>query len=334
MRHAGLELHNVAETPAREGGVRLDRLPAAVREALNEQAETNYTRPTGVELRFVADGPVEVTLSCPTGESEVTPHWGPFQCAPDAHVTVGPEPTTVEMTFPEHLGDVADEHLPESYFAPRVGRLVLRGRPTVLHDVSGDVRPPREAELPDRTLLAYGTSITQGAVASRFPLAYASRAARALRADHLNLGTGGSAFCEAAVADHIADGDWDVAVLAVSVNMIAVGFTAAEFRERAGYLVDTVAGENPDSEVYAVTLFPQLSDVCPGRERGDDWAATADEYRAVLREVVADAGHDNLRVLEGPDFLADPSGLSPDLLHPSDPGMLEVGRRLADELGG
>lgn len=333
MEFDGAAIHNARGATEVADGLRLDRLPSDVRTPLNDKAEENYKRPTGVEIRFVADGPVEVTLSCLDGESTVAPFWGPFECDFASEITVGEEPETVEMEFPEHLADVGDAHLPEGYFAPRVGRLVLRGRPTVLHGVEGDVRPPREAELPDRTLLAYGTSITQGGIASRFPLAYASRAARALSAEHVNLGTGGSAFCEPEIADHVAArGDWDAAVLSVSVNMIAVGFTAAEFRERAAYLVDAVAGENPGKPVVAVTLFPQLSDVCPDRERGEDWVATADEYREALREVVADSPHDNLHLLEGPDLLTDATGLSTDLLHPADPGMIEIGANLGREL--
>ncbi|MFB6120726.1 MAG: SGNH/GDSL hydrolase family protein [Halobacteriaceae archaeon] len=335
MNVDGAEVHNARGATRTPTGLQLDRLPETVRTPLNDKAEDNYQRPTGVEIRFVADGPVEITLSCLDGESTVAPYWGPFECDFAAEITVGEEPETIEMEFPEHLADVGDDALPEGYFAPRVGRLVLRGRPTVLHGVEGDTRPPRDAELPDRTLLAYGTSITQGGIASRFPLAYASRAARGVRAEHVNLGTGGSAFCEPEIADHIAArDDWDAAVLSVSVNMIAVGFTAEEFRERAAYLVDTVAAENPEKPVVAITLFPQLSDVCPDRERGDDWTATADEYREVLRDVVEEAGHDNLHLLEGPDLLTDPTGLSTDLLHPADPGMIEIGANLGRELDG
>lgn len=334
MHHDDVELHNVGAAVPTDDAVRLDRLPESIRGPLNDKATGNYRRPTGVEIRFVPEGTVEVTLSCPGGESEVTPYWGPFETDPGDHVTVGPEPTTVEMTFPDHLGDVASEHLPDGYFAPEVGRLVLRGRPTLLHGVEGSRRPPRDDELPDRTLLAYGTSITQGGVASRFPLSYASRASRALAMDHVNLGTGGSAFCEPEIADHVAArDDWDLAVLSVSVNMIAVGFTAEEFRERASYLLETVADENPGKPVVAVTLFPQLSDLCPDRERGDEWKATPEEYRTVLADVVAEADRDDLHLLEGPALLTEPSGLSTDLLHPADPGMITIGENLADELG-
>ncbi|ESP90075.1 SGNH/GDSL hydrolase family protein [Candidatus Halobonum tyrrellensis] len=324
-------LHNVAETVETDEGLALARVPRAVRADLNEQARDNYRRPSGVEIRLVAEGDARVTLSCPDGECEVTPFWGPFQTGPDERVTVGAEPTTVEVSFPDRLADLESDAVDEASVSPRVCRLVLRGNPTLLRGIEGETRPPRAAELPDRTYLAYGTSITQGAVATDHPSTYVAETARRVNADLLNLGTGGSAFCEPAIADYIAGrDDWDVATLAVSVNMLAEGFTAAEFRERAVYLLETVAGENPDRPVLAVTLFPVYPDVCSGYD--DEWEATPDEYRTALREVVADSPHANVHLAEGEELLDDVAGLSPDLVHPTDRGMGVVAGNLAPRL--
>ena len=330
-----VELHNVSSViEADDGGIAPERVPESVRVTLNGKAERNYLRPSGVEIRFaIESGVARVTLTCPEGRCEVTPFWGPFQTGPNERVEVGAEPTTVEMELPERLGDLESGVIDESYFDPAVCRLVLRGNPIRLHGIDGDVRPPTSDELPERRYLAYGTSITQGAVATDHPSTYVADAARRVNADLLNLGTGGSAFCEPEIADYIADrDDWDVATLAVSVNMIAVGFTAAEFRERASYLVETVAAANPGKPVVCITLFPVFPDVCVGYTDYKDWAATPDEYREVLREVVADSGRENVHLLEGEELLSDVSGLSPDLLHPTDRGMVEIAERLAPVL--
>ncbi|MFB6120727.1 MAG: SGNH/GDSL hydrolase family protein [Halobacteriaceae archaeon] len=329
IRH-GVELHNVAETTAVGDGERLERVPADVRADLNEGARDNYVRPDGVEIRFVADGPVEVTLSCPAGECEVTPFWGAFRERTTEYVTVGAEPTTIEMEFPNRLAGLDPDAVDGSYHDPAVGRLVLFGDPTLLHGVEGDTRPPRDEELPDRTLLAYGTSITQGAFASRQHLAFPSRTAQHLDADLRNLGTGGSAFCEPEIADHVAArDDWDAAAIEVSVNMLTRDFTAAEFRERATYLLDAVAGENPGKPVAALTLFPMYADLTGEQQ---DWPATPGDYRAALRDAADAAGHDNLRVVEGTTLLDDPRGLTSDLLHPNDRGMAHIADGLADAL--
>lgn len=327
-----VDLHNVTEiTETDEDTVSLARLPEAVRETLNEKARENYRRPSGVEIRFVPAGDASVTLSCPDGEATVTPFWGPFQTA--RHTTIGPEPTTVEVSFPDRLADLTDDAVDHTYFDPRVCRLVLRGRPIRLHDVEGDTRPPAADETPDRRYLAYGTSITQGAVASDYPSSYVAETARRVGADHLNLGTGGSAFCEPEMADYIAArDDWDVATLAISVNMLSVGFTAAEFRERAHYMIETVAGENPDKPVAPITLFPCHADVCRRVDGREEWEATPEEYRDALRDVVEETPHDNVYLLEGPELLTDVAGLDPDLLHPSDRGMGRIAEHLAPEL--
>lgn len=332
MRRDSVSLHNVGAAVETEDGLRLERVPEDVRREFNERSQEEYQRPDGAEIRFVGDS-VEVTLSCPEGSCEVTPFWGPFATQPDEHVTVESEPTTIELERPERVTAVDRDRIDDRYVAPEVGRLVLFGNPTVLHDVSGDVRPPRDDELPERRVLAYGTSITQGAFASHHGLSYAHQTARRLGADNINLGSGGSAFCENELADYLADrDDWDLALLSVSVNMIAVGFDAAEFRDRAGYLVDTVAGAHPDKPVAAVTLFPLFADVCPGIDDTDEWEATPEEYRAALRDAVEAADRENLHLIEGPDLLRDVGGLSPDLLHPMDHGMIEIAQNLAGRL--
>jgi lysophospholipase L1-like esterase len=139
--------------------------------------------------------------------------------------------------------------------------------------------------------------------------------ARALGVDALNLGTSGTAYCEPAIAEYVAGReDWDVATLALSVNMANRGFTVAQFRERAANLVDAVAGADPDRPVVAVSLFPYHADVVAG-----DDPERARAFRSTLREAVAASSHDNLHVVAGEDLL-DVTGLTTDLLHPGDAG--------------
>ena len=49
---------------------------------------------------------------------------------------------------------------------------------------------------------------------------------------------------------------------------------------------------------------------------------------------MAATGHPNAHLIEGPELLTDLGGLSADLIHPADYGMLEIGQRLADRLSG
>lgn len=322
-------LHNVAELAVADwdsGGLALHRVPRAVRRRLNVGARERYRHPSGAELRVVPTGedPVDVTLSA-ARPTTVHPFWGPFQ--PEAPVELGPEPTTLSFSVPDRVAQLRDA-VETGPFDPHVCRLRFDGwEPVAVHGVSGPRRPPTDEEVPATRYLAYGTSITEGASASARHLTYVARTARALGVDALNLGTSGTAYCEPAIAEYVAQrDDWDVATLALSVNMANRGFTVEQFADRAAALCDRVAGADPSRPVLAVTLYPYHADAVAG-----DDADRAAAYRGALREAVADSSHDNLHLVEGPDLL-DATGLTTDLLHPGDAGMAAIADGLREEL--
>jgi len=329
--YPSVSLHNVAETvPAEwaDDGDRLCRVPATVGEGLNEMARDRVRHATGDELRFVpeSDGEIEVTLSAAQA-GQVRIFWGAFQ--PWAPTEIGPEPETLTLRVPDRVSELTVSH-GTGRFDPRVCRICFERTPAVaVHDVAGDCRPPREDELPDHRYLAYGTSITEGAAASAAHTDYVTHVARNCGFDALNFGSSGSAYCEAVMAEYIASrDDWDLATLALSVNMANTGGFAPEtFHERAETFVNTVAGGQPDKPVVCITLWPYFDDFT---ESGDADHATA--YRDALRSIVDESPHDNLTLVEGPDLL-EISGLGSDLLHPGDHGMKAIGDGLSERLG-
>jgi len=323
-------LHNVrflADPGWTTGGDRLDRVPPAVANELNVAARERIRHPAGCEVRFVPDGDATVTVTISAAEAvNFRPFWGAFQG--EEPVDIGPEPTDIELSVPEAIRGFDIEASDAGAFDPRVCRLRFEPWiPVALHGVAGDCRPPEPGEVPDRRHLAYGTSITEGAAASATHLSYVARAARGAGLDPLNLGMAGSAFCEPVVADHIAErDDWDVATLALSVNMANRGFTVEQFRERARYLVETVAASAPDRPVIAVTLFPYFADLCTDGDR-----ERARAFRETLETIVRECDHGRTRVVDGRDLMPGP-GLTTDLLHPGDAGMEAIGTGLASEL--
>lgn len=334
MEYADLAFHNVAElVPAAGTDLDLDdgrvltRIPDGLRAQLNNGAQRRYRHPAGVEIRFVGgvSEPVELTLSA-TDPSTVEIYWGPFH---DRQTVVGPDPTTLTLQRPELLGRLRPEVVSELAFDPAVCRVRLagahRGGVVAFHGVSGRHRPPRTTELPSIRYLAYGTSITEGEAPSVENLAYVQETARRLGADLRNLGVCGSAYVEPELAEYIATESFDVASLALSVNMIDA-FTVETFRTRAEHMVRTVATAHPETPIVAVSLYPYYDDILAD---GDREKATA--FRNALADAVASVDRDNLVLLEGPDLL-NPAGLRTDLLHPADAGMITVGERLADEL--
>ena len=351
-------VHNAADL-ADVGGVPApQRVPESVRRHLGEMGRGRAREAAGVELRFVADGPVELDLSVPRGDvsgavsTDAVLFHGPFQhwngrAGGDARRTLGTTPTTVRIeppTLPLALDAALNDSRADAAswlggWSPRVARLMLPplAGPVLLHAVRPDagvtVRPPTGDEQPRMRVVFYGTSITHGAGATAAHLTYPAVCAAMLGADAINLGLGGACLCEPAIVDHVASrGDWHAAVLPLSVNMIGLGDD--EFAARVRYAVTTIAGRNPGRPVLAVTLWPHFADAGLGLDgRPDaDRHAKAARFRQHLRDAVADADSDDLRLLEGPDLLTRPSSLSTDLLHPGDHALMEMGRRLADAL--
>ena len=283
-----VEFHNVAELVEVDGtsGRRLQRVPERVRTHLNERAQERMLAAIATEIRFVSSGDtVAVTLSRPEGTAELIPFFGPFQV--NQRHQIGPEPTRIEITRPQRLGFITSRERRGLMFSPDVWRLTLRGNGVFYHGIEGEaLRLPRPEELPARRYLSYGTSITHGSAATAGHLTYVAQTAWRLGADLINLGVGGSAYCEPELADYIAEReDWDVASLSLSVNMIGAGFTDSEFRERTSYFVNAVAGANTDRPVACITLYPHFRDFAAEDE---SWVEHSARFRQIYREVVAE----------------------------------------------
>ena len=331
MIHAQIEFHNVAELRAVDNlpGLCLQRVPEEVRLALNDKAQQRVLSPAGSEIRFVSqESEVKVTLSCPAGQAEVIPFWGGFQG--NQRFAINPEPRVLELTYPERLRQLEPEVSGNMVFAPQVWRLQLRGEGLHFHGIEGKgLRPPAREEVPACRYLAYGTSITHGSAATGMHLTYVVQAARRLGADLINLGVGGSAYCEPELADYMAGrADWDLSTLCLSVNMIGGGFSVEQFRERTSYMIDKMAGADPKRPVVCITILPYYADFCDQVE-GRHGEGLAEEFRQVLREVVGRSPHPNVHLVEGRELLRDITGLSADLLHPADHGMIQIGENLA-----
>ena len=336
MIYQNVELHNVAEVRAvASGGVRLQRVPEAVRIRLNEKARERVLNPDCAEIRFVSEAPVARIVVSSEETTEAILFHGDFQSPGRFTITQGVQ--TIEVATPERLLMLDPSFRAQMAFSPRVVRLVLGGSfaraPVIFHEVQGEgIRPPVPEELPRLRYLAYGTSITHGSSATGPHLSYVAQAARRLKADVINLGVGGSAYCEHAMADYIAArDDWHLCTLALSVNMIGAGFSLDAFYERVSYMVDTVAGANAGHPVACITIYPHCRDLVP-QTVGPQDKGTAEEYRQRLRDAVRACPHPNVHLLEGAEILADITGLTGDLVHPGDHGMIQMGENLAARL--
>ncbi len=99
-------------------------------------------------------------------------------------------------------------------------------------------------------VLFYGTSITQGACASRSTLAFANHTARLLDADLIHLGFSGSGRGEQIMADYIASYANDISAFVMNYDGNS---GAAEMRERCYPVYKTVRDANPDLPIFLMS---------------------------------------------------------------------------------
>lgn len=333
-----VQLHNFAGVePTEDGeGVRLYRLPGNVRAKLTEKNkhsdksgadQMRYARHS--EIRFVlkeGEKPQNVKLHLQsTKPAQIVFYWGDVFCG-SARLRPGGKARPVRLRGHGLLYNLMDK-IPAGRFPNRLCRIVLSGGELTLSGIEGEIRPPRPEDLPP-VMMSYGTSITEGHAASRTDLAWNSLTARRVGHDLVNLGSSGTAFCQSAVADYMAARPWDLCVLEISVNMVGNDFSVDQFRRRATYMVNTLAESHPEAPIFCISLFPWGI--------GDYWTNSpqhkkARQYRETLREICEESSHGNVHFVSGPDLLS-MTGLSRDLLHPSDHGMIEIADKLSERI--
>lgn len=327
------ELHNVEELVPVEGrpGLLLQRVPEAVRLGLLEKGQEQIRRASNIEIRFGAkeSEDIPVILASYGGVSVAQLYYGDYWVE---DVLIGEAPTTITLRSREPMFQFADpwcEKVPRSSFGP-IWRIVIQGYEVHLIDIpDGMITLPQKQELPARRYLAYGTSITFGISASTPDLSYVSQTASRLGLDPINLGMPGAAFCERAIAEYIAERkDWAIASLCLSVNMLNQGVSVEEFKDKARYMVQRIACAHPNKPLICIGLFPSFADLgwsWPDREVN----ATSSSYREALRGIVQNCGYARVYYVDGRDLLDSWQGLSHDLLHPGNSGMIRIGERLA-----
>jgi lysophospholipase L1-like esterase len=347
-----VQFQSVAEVEDRpDGSVLMKRVPEFVRMRLNDHAQQMMLISGNNEIRFVADGDeVSITLSAAftdvmNDEDTVVKaevFWGEFQT--QQVLTIGEDPTTLVIKKDPCLKALPDRFCKQSRFSKDVCRIRIGmvSACLVFHGIQGEgVRPPLQAELPARTLLTYGTSITHGCASSYPHLNYVSVCARQLGLDLINLGSGGSAQCEPELAQYIAErgkaGDWDIASLELSVNMIyrPVDY----FYEQTTRFVKIIAEANPDKPIFCITLFPFFADIgvdlstIEGHPQfGKKKVVNNNKFRASLSKTVSSLALPNVYLVEGKEMLSNINGLTSDLIHPGDYGHIEMGQFLAGKM--
>jgi lysophospholipase L1-like esterase len=181
------------------------------------------------------------------------------------------------------------------------------------------------ASRPSRFITFHGDSITHGAISTRAGLVYPARVARALGADFINLGFGGSARGEPGMARIVAALPTDAIVLYYGINTYGTGHPGpAEFGGIYAEFLETIRASQPETPIVIITPTWYV----PERDHRNASGASVEEYREVIRRVVSArvaAGDANLVVLEGCSVVGpgDETRMA-DLVHPNDEGFAAI----------
>ncbi|WP_127583098.1 SGNH/GDSL hydrolase family protein [Paenibacillus koleovorans] len=341
----GIQFYNVEELEQIPGvpGLTLQRYPADVRERLGidvyDMGRRSATMAAGCELRFVTESrQVRLYVSSPLTDGELVVYHGDYFHSMHTVKAGG----VVGLSLQKHdmFLQVTEQSLRVGRFSPDVWRVVVSrasGGGTSIQltfhhlDTFGyPVREPLPEEVPSVRWLAYGSSITQGGSAIHQHGTYVQQAARRLGVDVYNKGLSGSCYIEPQVADYLASlTNWDIATLELGVNMRG-RFTTEQFRERAEYLVSTLLEKHPDKPIVLLTIFPNVATRFINEPNPVTLANEA--FCEQLRDLQRTLGAPNLHLIEGSDILTDFSGLTADLVHPSDYGHMLMGQQLAERL--
>lgn len=336
MIYNNIEFHNVAELEPNGGmsGLRLQRFPRNVRNSLgyleNEVGRYFSQVSVGCEIRFVTDAKfVRVSLSALEADGTVFVYKGNFLHS--VHKLNAGTVTTLHLEEPTGFAEIVPENLDGYSFSSNTWRLLFGKECCItFHNIEAfghEIRYPEENEVPGLKWLAYGSSITYGGNTTIYNNSYIQQTARRLNIDVLNKGLAGSCFCDDQVSSYIAENkEWSLLTLELGINMVG-NFGPDEFEQRAGNFIKRIIDKNPDKPVAVISIFTNWAVFSKYSE--NKLVKNNKAFNEILQKLVENSNNKNLHFISGKDILPDFSGLSTDLLHPSDHGHITMGENLA-----
>ncbi len=334
MIYHGMDIFNAAEIIPLDDGFTWRRVPKSVEDHLEvgQQAFNMSRGTTGVELRFVMRSDKVVFRMQKVMKNESTQNFhvfrgsiqGSWEDHESSKALVNDDVVDFEIKRSNNLETLREmAKLAGDPFDPEVVRVIFdRGHFKIL-DIIGEIEIPRSEQLPKKTMLSYGSSITHGSNSIDMSHSWVSEIAHDLKVDARNLGFAGACAMEPEMADYLADlgkkGFWDFATLELGINVLH--WDREKMVTRSENLIRRVAGENPTKPVFVISPFYAGEDFHGGKR--------ADLWREVLREVCAKLALPNVTLINGLDLLGDVTLLSADEVHPNIYGV----RQIADRLG-
>ena len=213
--------------------------------------------------------------------------------------------------------------LPDGYKEVMITLPNYSGIKELVIGVPTDAKIAAPTERDYEPILFYGTSITQGACASRSSLGFANLTARLLNTDLVHLGFSGSGRGEQIMADYIASMANDISAFVMNYD---ANSSASEMRERCYPFYKTVREANPDLPIFLMSC-PYFNDVRVGF-REECYQIMKDTYDRAVAE-----GDTNVYLIDCRDVFPDELTTIRDIgvvdyCHLTDTGMYYVAREI------
>jgi len=211
----------------------------------------------------------------------------------------------------------AEEGLP---YNPHMVRMILPYGTIMYLGREGETIPPLPGDEPERTYLAYGSSITHGSLGLVPSSTYVFQTAMGLGMDYINQGYPGTAFVERPMAEYLSQRkDWDIATLELGINLIGKPLSDAGFETRVAEFLDVMAADG--RPVFVTDIYHFLGS---GEEQ-----RRAEAFRDIVRRQALRVG---LPHIPGKTLLRESGMISADLTHPTWEGERRIAERWIDVL--
>ncbi len=314
------------------GGGRYCRIPESVAEATNEGVKGRNLNTAGGRLRFTTDASYIALYAKNCSEyfsailTPVNRHgFDLYIDGEDVGGDVADSEFVQTMRPPEGLGNgsFSDRfRLPEGEHSITINFPLYGGFEELYVGLPEGAtlkagRPYRN----EKPIVFYGSSITQGAAATRPGLAYTSIVCRRLNADYRNLGFAGSARAEEAIVDYLASIDMCCFVLDYDHNAPSL----AHLRDTHYTAYKRVRDTHPDIPIVMLSRPDFNTYNAKGVLRTNDSIRRRDVVIDTFRRARAE-GDTRVWFIDGESFFAGPDECecTVDGVHPSDIGMLKM----------
>ncbi|MDE6414379.1 MAG: hypothetical protein K2K48_03105 [Anaeroplasmataceae bacterium] len=275
-------------------------------------------RSIGAELRFVTESLFfDLKLRSDKEECKVYVFFGDYMF--NSYTLKEGVVTNLHIEIPEKFLKYR-ESIKEYTYHPKLIRIIIGYSGYVSYiglNTYGNRRPPLESELPRKTLLLYGSSISHGSESLEYVNSYAFILSRLLKMDVLNKSIPGSCQAEEIMFNYLKEIPCDLAFAEFGVNVLGL-YSLEEYQMHLDMLLNSFQAK----EVYFTSILDNGNLLEPESlsykqmQAFREYARSIKKYNYILPEELLD------------DF----SSLTADFLHPSDYGQMRIAVNLYKKL--